>query len=109
MKARVFTSRERKALQDEVNRQTAQNVRQLSRDLQALVLWSLREQLGFGKKRLLRFQKNFLPLIEELQNFYEASDADETNFVCRYKLKHELGIDVEKLDEMFRLQVVVKE
>ena len=111
MKANVplFTSKERKAMQEEINRQTAQNVKNLSIDLQSMVLWSLHEQLGFGKKRLLKFQKNFLPLIKELQTFYEARTADDTNFICRYKLKNECGIDVEELNGMFEFQVVVKE
>ena len=97
----------RKALQQEVNRQTGENVRKLSLNIQALVLWSLHKQLGFGKKRLLRFQNAFLPLIDELQEFYQTDDADETEFVCLYKLKNEVGIDVEELSEMFRIGVKV--
>ena len=104
-----LTNRERKALEAEINRQTAQNVKNLSLNLQALVLWQLHEQLGFGKKRLLRFQKAFLPMIKELQRFYELENATETDFVCRYKLKNEVGIDVENLDEMFEFSVVMKE
>lgn len=103
-----LTNRERKALEAEINRQTAQNVKNLSLNLQALVLWELHEQEGWGKKKLLRFQKDFLPMIKELQRFYELENASETDFVCRYKLKNEVGIDVEKLDEMFEFQVVMK-
>jgi hypothetical protein len=103
-----LTNRERKALEAEINRQTAKNVKDLSLNLQALVLWQLHEQLGFGKKRLLRFQKAFLPMIKELQRFYELENASETDFVCKYKLKNEVGIDVENLDEMFEFQVVMK-
>ena len=103
-----LTNRERKALESEINRQTAKNVKNLSLNLQALVLWQLHEQLGFGKKRLLRFQSAFLPMIQELQRFYELENASETDFVCRYKLKNEVGIDVENLDEMFEFQVVMK-
>lgn len=103
-----LTNRERKALEAEINRQTAQNVKNLSLNLQALVLWQLHEQLGFGKKRLLRFQKAFLPMIQELQRFYELENASETDFVCKHKLKSEVGIDVENLDEMFEFQVVMK-
>jgi hypothetical protein len=103
-----LTNRERKALEAEINRQTAQNVKNLSLNLQALVLWQLHEQLGLGKKKLLEFQKAFLPAIKELQRFYELENANETDFVCRYKLKNEVGIDVEKLDEMFEFQVVMK-
>ena len=104
-----LTNRERKAIESEINRQTAQNVKNLSLNLQALVLWQLHEQLGFGKKRLLDFQKAFLPMIKELQRFYEVDNADDTDFICKYKLKNQVGIDVESLDEMFEFQVVVKE
>ena len=95
----------RKAIENELRRQTGENVRNLSLNIQALVLWSLRSQLGFGKKRLLRFQKNFLPLIQELQEYYQLEDARETEFVCVKKLKDEVGIDVEQLNEMFSFQV----
>lgn len=100
-----LTNKERKALEREINIQTAQNVQKLSLNLQALVLWNLHEQYGFGKKRLLDFQKAFLPKIEELQQYYLAEDANETEFICLYKLKNEVGIDVEELNEMFKIQV----
>lgn len=112
MKANLPTkipSKLRKALVDEVNKQTAENVQNLSMHLQALVLWSLHQQLGFGKKRLLKFQKAFLPLIEQLQEYYEAKNADETEFICLHRLKHEVGIDVEQLDQMFTIKVKVTE
>ena len=93
MKARALnlTNREMRAWRDEINRQTAQNVKKLSQDLQALILWQLRTQLGFGKKRLLRFQKEFVPAIKELEEYY--------------KLKHELGIDVAELNEMIGFKI----
>ena len=97
----------RKALQQEINRQTSENVRNLSLGIQALVLWSLHQQLGFGKKRLLRFQQAFLPLIEELQEYYQAENANETEFICLHKLKNEVGIDVEEMDAMFNIRVKI--
>lgn len=109
MKARVLnlTNREMRALRDEINRQTAENVMKLSENLQALILWQLREQLGWGKKRLLRFQKRFVPAMRELQEYYMTSSADETDYICRYKLKNEVGIDVAELDEIigFRIRI----
>ena len=107
MKARALnlTNREMRALRDEINRQTAQNVEKLSQNLQALILWQLREQLGWGKKRLLRFQKRFVPAIRELQEYYNASTADETDYICQYKLKNELGIDVAELDEIIGFKI----
>ena len=42
MKANInqLTAKQRRALYDEVNRQTAKNVQSLSQNLQAMVLWS---------------------------------------------------------------------
>lgn len=107
MKANItqLTNKQRKALYDEVNRQTAKNVKNLSQNLQAMVLWCLHEHLGFGKKRLLRFQKAFLPMIVELQQYYLAESAEETEFALKYRLKHECDINVEELDEMFSIKV----
>lgn len=104
-----LTNKERKALERAINIQMEQNVKNLSLNLQALVLWNLHQQCGFGKKRLLEFQKAFLPMIEELQQFYLVEDADETEFVCLYKLKNEVGIDVAELNEMFKIQVKVND
>ena len=106
MKAFIpLTNKERKAIEREVNKQTAENVKNLSVNLQALVLWNLREQLGWGKKLLLRFQKAFLPKLKELEQFYLCNDAAELEFVCLYKLKNEVGIDVKELGTMFEMQV----
>lgn len=96
-----------KSIQQEIDRQTGENVRKISLNIQALVLWSLHQQLGFGKKRLLEFQKDFLPLIEELQEYYQTKNADETKFICLYKLKNEVGINVEELDSMFDIKVKI--
>jgi hypothetical protein len=107
MKANVpqLTNKQLRALHDEVNRQTAKNVQNLSQNLQAMVLWALHEHLGFGKKRLLRFQKAFLPLIQELQEFYLAENAADTEFICKYRLRHDCGVNVEELSEMFPIKV----
>lgn len=99
-------SKLRKALMEEVNRQTAENVRNLSRNLQALTLWAVHKHLGFGKKRLLRFQQAFVSVIEELQDFYMAENAADTEFYASYKLKHEVGIDVDELGDMWRIKTV---
>ena len=110
MKAHLPTkipNKVRKALMDEINKQTGENVQKLSLNLQALVLWSLHQQLGFGKKRLLRFQKSFMPLIHQLQDYYQADSATETEFICLHKLKNEVGVDVEALDDMFQIQVKI--
>lgn len=105
MKANIPLPNEiRRAMKREIDIQTAENVRRLSVNLTALVLWGVRQQTGYGKKRLLRFHENFLPLIEELQNFYLSESDEETAFVCIRNLKEEVGIDVNELNHMFRIQ-----
>lgn len=44
-------------------------------------------------------------MIEELQEYYLTESAEETEFALKYRLKHECGIDVEELDEMFSIKV----
>ena len=104
-----LSNKERKEIEREIRRQTATNVKNLSLNLQAIVLWNIHEQLGFGQKRLLEFQKTFLPLIKELQEFYMAEDAEETEFILLYKLKNEVGVDVRELNDMFEIECVIKD
>ena len=104
-----LSNKERKEIEREVRFQTAKNVKSLSLNLQAIVLWNLHEQLGFGQRRLLEFQKSFLPLIKQLQDFYMAEDAKETEFILLYKLKNEVGVDVKQLNDMFQIECVIKD
>lgn len=104
-----LSSKERKEIEREVRLQTAQNVKNLSLNLQAIVLWNVHEQLGFGQKRLIEFQRTFLPLIKQLQDFYMAEDAEETEFILLYKLKNEVGVDVRELNDMFEIECVIKD
>lgn len=104
-----LTKKEREAIAREIDLQTAENVKKLSVNLQAMVLWCVRQQYGSGKKKLLDFQKAFLPMIKELQDFYQAENAAETEFILLHRLKNEVGIDVEELGEMFEFEVKVKE
>ena len=105
----TIPSKMRKALMQEVNKQTGEAVGKMALHISSLVLWSLHQQLGFGKKRLLRFQKQFLPLIEQLQDYYELQNADETEFVILRKLKDEVGLDVAEHDQMFTIKCHLKE
>ena len=104
-----LSNKERKEIEREIRRKTATNVKNLSLNLQAIVLWNIHEQLGFGQKRLLEFQKTFLPLIKELQDFYMAEDSEETQFILLYKLKNEVGVDVRELNDMFEIECVIKD
>ena len=103
-----MTAKERKALRKEIDKQLADNVRNMSSDLTALVLWELHEQERWGKIKLLRFQKRFQPMIKQLQDYYQVRTADDTNFICKHRLKNEVGIDVDELDAIFEFEIVDK-
>lgn len=100
---------EREAIHREIDQQTANNVKNLSQNLSAIIMWELHTQLGFGKKRLLRFIKAFRPLLKELQDYYEMRSAEDTEFLYKYRLKSDVGIDVEELDDIVEFQVVMGE
>lgn len=108
MKARVITNAERKALMREVDLQTAKNVRGLSKNLLAVYLWHMHEHEGHGKKRLKRDAKNFGRLIKELEEFYDFKNGEDMEFLYKYKLKTECGIDVDTMDDVFDFKIVME-
>lgn len=81
----------------EIQRQLAEYDRKHIREIDALVLWELREQLGFGNKRLKKFYDNFSRGIEALIRRYEIEQGDDV-WLCTYKLK-EIGCDLEKWEK----------
>lgn len=104
MKSNIYrpTTAQKRAILEEVRKQIAENVPKLSADLTALVLWELHEQLGFGKKRLKRFQDNFIPALKALQEYYELPTQDDAHFLSRYKLE-QIGYDVKEFETIFPL------
>lgn len=93
----------KKAIQDETYRQIAEGIENLSKDITAVVLWQLHEQEGYGKKKLLRFHKDFVPALKALQDFYQMHSQEETDFLVRYKLK-EIGVDIDALDSVIPIK-----
>ena len=85
---------ERKAMRMEIQRQIVESNRTHEIELDALVLWVLHEQFGFGSKRLKRFYDAFVSVFEELNERYLTDTKDEGLRLCTYKLK-EIGVDVE--------------
>lgn len=108
MKARVITNAERRVLNRQVDLQTAKNVRDLGKNLLAVYLWQLHEHEGYGKKRLLRAAKKFGRLIKELAEFYDFKDGEDMEFLYKYRLKTECGIDVDILDDVFDFKIVME-
>lgn len=97
---RVFgaslTKIEQKALEMEIQRQYAEYIKKFENEIEAMVLWNLHTELGFGKERLLKFHKTFSQNMFDLISKYEMQDED-TAWLCLNKLK-DYGIDIEKLN-----------
>lgn len=97
MKARIpfqMTSAQRKAMNEEINRQILEHDEAFAMDSDATVLWILHTEFGFGAKRLRRFWNSYFRQHQELREYYQF-DVDEVGWLCRYKLK-QIGVDIEK-------------
>lgn len=89
-----LTSAEKKAMDLEIQRQLAEYDAKHILEIDAIILWQLHKQLGFGLKRLKRFFDTFNPAIDALIKRYELEDGDQV-WLCTHQLK-EYGIDLEK-------------
>lgn len=87
-----MTAAEKKAMSIEIQRQFADFEAKHIDELEALILWHLHEEFGFGRKRLKRFYDTFRPHISALLERYVMEDSDKV-WLCTYKLK-QYGIDI---------------
>lgn len=77
----------------------------LTVNVEAIILWQLHEKHGFGKKRLLQFLEETTPLINGILDRYDYKKDDDAIWVCKHKLKTELGIDLEDRVSSFNATV----
>lgn len=63
-------------------------------ELDAMVLYILHSEFGFGEKRLRRFFDNFNKGLRDLGKRYALEEYDERIWLCKRKLKEECGIDI---------------
>lgn len=80
------------AARQEIKRQILEAQNQYDDLSDALMLWTLHEECGFGKARLERFYKSFLRLNKELQSYYMT----DSQFPASEKLKA-IGVDLYNL------------
>ena len=88
-----LTAAERKAMNLEIQRQLAEYDLKHELEIEALILWTLHDQFGFGPKRLKRFWDGFNSALKALVSRYELEDTDDI-WLCTHKLK-EIGVDLE--------------
>lgn len=82
------------------DRQLAEYDLKHANELDAMILWHLHEEFGFGPKRLKQFYDTFAVRLNELIKHYEMTDSDMV-WLCTYKLK-QYGIDIEEWNKQRR-------
>lgn len=78
------------------------------RNVEAIILWQLHEQYGFGKKRIQQFLAETAPMITGMLDEYSWNSDEDAIWLCEYKLKTELGIDLSKLESPFSSEIELK-
>ena len=89
-----LTAAEEKALEIEIRKRIAEHDRQNCNEIDAIILWILMSEFGFGEKRLRQFHRTFAPAIRDLADRYEMGSEDLV-WLCTKKLKDK-GYDIEK-------------
>ena len=88
-----LTAAEKKAMAIEINRQLLERDEQYAADIDAMVLYTLMEHYGWGKKRLKDFWKAFIAEHKALRDRYEMYDAGDNEWLAHRKLK-DIGVDI---------------
>lgn len=86
---------EQRALNMEIRKELAEWDMKNLREIDAIFLWELHTQLGFGVDRLKKFFMGFSNGVRELAERYEMDDTDDDRiWICQKKLE-ELGVDMD--------------
>ena len=89
-----LNEKEKKALDIEIEKEFAKYNRQNANDVDAIILWVLHDQFGFGHDRLKKFHAAFRPALEELCKRYEMTDKGDEIWLCTRKLL-DIGVNIE--------------
>lgn len=98
MKSRIttkLTKQQQQALNDEVRRQLSEMSKDWYNNIDALILYTLNTEFGFGRKRLLAFYKALRKANNNLIRYYRMDDPE---FICKTKLKN-IGVDIDQWNE----------
>ena len=90
-----LTAAEKKAINLEIQREIATYDRKNANEIDALFLWILHDQFGFGYDRLKRVHESFRPALDALCQRYEMHDKGDEVWLCTRKLK-DIGVDIEE-------------
>ena len=91
----TLTAAERHAMNMEIQRQLGDYTRKHAIEVDAMFLWYLHEEFGFGIKRLKKVFTGFHPRMLELCDRYEMHDEGDDIWLCTRKLK-DIGVDLDE-------------
>ena len=90
----AMSAAEKKAMDLEIQRQLAEYDRKHLVEIDAMILWVLHEQFGFGAKRLKQYYDSFRASTNALIERYQMDIGDDV-WLCTQMLKR-IGVDVEQ-------------
>lgn len=93
----TLTPAEQKAVDREIERQLAEQIRLCNIEVEAKVLWILHTKFNFSEDELRNFYDDIDMDLDELAKHYEMGD-DDLCWLCTRKLK-DAGIDIEQWSE----------
>ncbi len=96
MKARLpyqFTNREKKIVDEEINKLILQRDEEYSADMDAMILYVLAKEYGWRRKRLKRFWDKFRKAHQDLRDYYEMQSNKDNVWLAHRKLA-DIGVDV---------------
>ena len=93
-----LTDVEKKAMEMEIRKQIAEYNRNNANEIDAMFLYILHSEFGWGYKRLKQIHSIFRPAIDALCDRYEMTEKGDDLWLCTHKLG-EYGIDIAKWNE----------
>lgn len=113
MKVRIpgrdkLTSKMKRAAVDASIEELRSLMPKVVRNVEAIILWQLHEQFGFGKKRLLEFYNATSGMIDGMLDYYCYDTDEDAIWLCERKLRETVGIDLSDLKSPFTANIKVK-
>lgn len=102
-----MSAAEKKAAEIEIRKQLAEFDQKNAMELDALVLWILHNEFGFGEKRLKRFYDAFASEIFKLVDRYLMEDS-KAIWLCTFDLERD-GINIKAWHEEFQKKLEERE
>lgn len=113
MKVRIpgrttLTAPMKKAAVDEAMRQLGEKIPEIVKNVESIILWQLHVQYGFGHDRIMKFYNNTSELMNDMLTYYCYDSDDDAIWLCKHKLKENLGIDIDELTDTFTYKIKAK-